>query len=213
MSTKDDILTLLRRDSLTVAEMSARLGVTRNAVILPLKQLEATRLVDGVESKRGGVGKPAVKYRAVPGHEDVSSLAYPAFAELLVETLSEEMTPNGVSRTMQTVGRKMAARLDSDRPSGFAERLDAARAFVDSVGAATVVEQKDGVTIVRSFSCPLARAVRREPCVCSAIARFFAEVTGVAVEERCIRGDTLICQFAISDESGDESVQNPPVPR
>lgn len=58
---KDQILGLLLRGSMTVAELGQRLGVTRNAVNVQLKQLEAEGLVRRVApSGARGVGKPAL---------------------------------------------------------------------------------------------------------------------------------------------------------
>ncbi|WP_282607012.1 metalloregulator ArsR/SmtB family transcription factor [Pelagibius sp. Alg239-R121] len=199
MSTKDDILSLLRRESLTVTELSARLDVTRNAVIVPLRQLEADGLIQGAERRDKRVGKPALEYTAVAGREDVASRAYPPFAELLLQTLPEHLSRDQISRLMQQVGRKMATHLDADAEAGFSERLKAATDFADSVGAETVVEETGDGAVVRSYSCPLGRAVRQEACVCSVIAAFFAEVTDAEVDEQCDRGEKLFCKFVITE--------------
>ena len=199
MTTRDDILALLRRHQLTVTEIVETLGVTRNAVIQPLRQLEAAGYVQGVEARKGKVGKPAVVYQAAPGHEDIHSGAYPPFVELMLEALGEDLPRKRIARLMSAIGHKMATHLEMPAEVRFPERLAAARGFVDKLGAETIQTREDGLTMVRSYSCPLARAVRREPCVCKAMAQFFSSATGAVVEERCIRSDGLICQFAISD--------------
>ena len=198
MSTKNQILSLLRREQLTVNEISARLRVSRNAVIVPLKQLEASGLVEAVATKGSRVGKPATVYAVVPGIEDIASQAYPAFAALLTEAVSEQFSRQQVEQLMKTVGRKMAASLNAQDKSSFADRVQAATDFVDSVGAETVVESTKGGCTVRSYSCPLARAVRQDACVCSAVASFFSCVTGTKVDEQCERGNKLLCKFVIS---------------
>ena len=199
MSTKDEILSLLRRDALTVTELSARLDVTRNAVIVPLRQLEADGLIQGAERRDKRVGKPAVEYVAAAGREDEASRAYPPFAELLLQSLPEHLSRDQTRELMQQVGRKMATHLSAGDGSAFADRLKAATDFADSVGAETVVEVTDDGAVVRSFSCPLGRAVRQEPCVCSVIGAFFAEVTGAEVDEQCDRGEKLLCKFVIKE--------------
>ncbi len=199
MSTKDEILSLLRREALTVTELSARLDVTRNAVIVPLRQLEADQLIEGAERRDKRVGKPAVEYSAVAGREDVASQAYPPFAELLLQSLPEHLSRDEISHLMQQVGQKMANHLDSGAQAGFTERLKSATDFADSVGARTVVESTNGGAVIRSFSCPLGRAVRQESCVCGVIAAFFAEVTGAQVEEQCDRGEKLFCKFVVTE--------------
>lgn len=198
MSTRHKILTLLRREAMTVPELSRRLGVTRNAVIVPLRQLEADGLVEGVELREKRVGKPAVQYTAVAGREDEVSQAYPSFTELMMQALPEHLSREQIGELMQQVGRQMASEVEVDRGSDFAERLSAATRFVDGLGAETVVETTGNGAIVRSFSCPLGRAVRREPCVCSMIAAFLSEVTGVDVDEQCDRSEKLFCKFVIA---------------
>lgn len=199
MSTKDEILSLLRRDALTVTELTERLDVTRNAVIVPLRQLEADGLVQGTERRAKRVGKPAVEYTAVAGREDVASQAYPPFAELLLQSLPAHLSRTQIEDLMQQVGQRMAGHLEGRAQTGFTERLKAATDFADSVGAETVVEATASGAIVRSFSCPLGRAVRQESCVCAVIAAFFAEVTGAQVEEQCERGEKLFCKFVIEE--------------
>ena len=197
MSTKDNILSYLRRERLTVAELAERLDVTRNAVIVQLRQLEADGLVAGQGRKDKRVGKPAVEYSVVAGREDEASKAYPAFAELLVEALPSYLSRDQIQDLMDRVGNRMAAQLDRDGRSDFDERLKSATDFADSVGAETSVETIEGGAIIRSFSCPLGRAVRKEPCVCSTMASFFSKVTGAQVREQCTRGEKLYCEFAV----------------
>lgn len=198
MGTRADILTNLRREALTIRELADRLGVARNAVVLSLQQLSSDGLVAGRPRKEKRAGKPALEYAVVAGREDVASLAYPSFAEVLVDTLPEHLTADQLMQLMHSVGRKMAAGLDVEQGQQFAQRLERAIDFVNALGAeATVTATAQGV-LVQSFSCPLARAVRRQPCVCEAMASFFADATGADVVQRCDRGDKLICQFDIA---------------
>ena len=198
MSTRADILTILRREALTIRELADRLQVARNAIVLSIQQLASDGLVAGRPRKEKRAGKPALEYKAVPGREDVASQAYPPFAELLVEALPEHLPPEQLEQLMRSVGRKMSSRLGVDLRAGFAERLDAAINLVNSLGAeATVTLNAQGV-VVQSYSCPLARAVRKQPCVCQAMATFFAEATGADVRQCCDRGDELVCQFEIA---------------
>jgi len=197
MATRDDILTLLLRETLTINELAQRLELARNAIVLPIQQLEAEGVVIGSTRKEKRAGKPALEYRLAEGTEDVSSTAYPPFSELLMESLPEHLTTTQIADLMDNVGKKMAGRLDTKRDHGFDERLKAATDFVDDLGAATLVERSETGTIVRSFSCPLGRAVRREPCVCKAVSAFFAAATGGRVKQQCKHEDRLECRFLI----------------
>lgn len=198
MSTRADILTILRREALTIRELADRLQVARNAIVLSIQQLTSDSLVAGRPRKEKRAGKPALEYLAVPGREDVASQAYRPFAELLLEALPDHLSPDQLEQLMRSVGRKMSARLGADQRTAFAERLDAAIKFVNELGAEAIVTASEHGVVVQSYSCPLARAVRKQPCVCQAMATFFAETTGAAVQQRCDRGDKLVCQFEIA---------------
>ena len=199
MSTRDEILAILRRETLTIRELAGRLGLARNAVVLALQQLSADGLVVSSARKEKRAGKPALQYAAAPGREDVASSAYPPFAEQLVAALPDHLGPRDVAALMTTIGRRMADQLDVDDSLPFAARLQAVVAEVNALGAAAVVTRSDDdrATVVRSFSCPLARVVRRQPCACDAVAAFFAKVTGAHVEQRCRRDAALVCEFVI----------------
>lgn len=197
MATRDDILTLLRRETLTINELAQRLGLARNAIVLPVQQLEADGVVVGSTRKEKRAGKPALEYGLAQGTEDVASSAYPPFAELLMEALPAHLTRRQIADLMESVGQRMAGKLNTANTVDFDERLKAATDFVDELGAATLVERSETGAIVRSFSCPLGRAVRREPCVCEAVSAFFATVTGARVEQRCKHADRLECRFLV----------------
>ncbi len=80
---------------------------------------------------------------------------------------------------------------------GVSRRLQAATSFLDKLGAGTGVEKTEAGSILRSFSCPLGRAVRQEPCVCRVVESFLSDVTGVKVSEKCSRAEELRCKFLI----------------
>lgn len=200
MTTIDKILSLLRRETLTVSELMTRLQVTRNAIMVPLRQLEARGLVVGQARKEARVGKPSVEYGAAPGREDEDSLAYPAFTALLVETLSENLDQSQVEQILQLVGQKMAQNLEIRSSADFASRVKHATKFADDLGAATATEALDSEVVIRSHSCPLGRAVRKDPRICQVMSSFFKSAIGESVDVCCERGEKLVCQFRVKPE-------------
>jgi len=198
MTTRDDILFQLRRGNLTTVELAEKLGLSRNAVVVPLGQLMSEGLVRRATVRRSGqAGKPAHEFEAVPGHEDTVSTAYLPFSELLLALLPQYLPPVEIENLMLDLGRQMAAEMPPADEGTFAERLAAARHVVDDLGAATEVIADGDRTVVQSHSCPLATAVRKEPCVCQAVAAFFEAATGRKTVERCIRKDKLTCRFEL----------------
>ncbi len=202
MATRDDILSLLRRGNLTTAELADRLGLSRNAVVVPLGHLISEGVIRQATVRRSGqAGKPAHEFEVVPGHEDKASTAYRPFVELLLTVIARQKTPAELEALMLDIGREMAAHTPQGDHLTFDERLAAARGVVDDLGAATELLSSEGRVMVQSHSCPLAAAVRKEPCVCKAVAAFFEAATGRKTKERCLREDKLTCRFEIEAAS------------
>lgn len=185
-----------------MAQLCRRLGVTRTAVQVQLRQLQAEGLVQPVTGERSGlVGKPAVVYEAAAGNEDLHSRAYLPFLASLMTVLRDRFEPDVLIDALEETGRRMAQEAGLADPANFESGLRAAMAAADSLGANTEVEPQESGVMVRNYSCPLATAIRAEGCLCRAIAAFFSEATGQPVKEQCLRGERLTCQYLIdSDE-------------
>ena len=198
MTTKNEILSRLQREPLTVLQLCERLEVTRNAVNVQIKQLEAEGLVRRSKLRQhGALGKPAVLYEAAPGSEDVGSGAYRTLLLSLLKVLAERREPQSLEDTLDQAGRQLARDAGLARPANFESGLQAAMAAADALGASTEAVVHSGGVMVRNYSCPLGSAVRGEACVCRALAAFFSEATGRPVAEQCLRDGRLICQYFI----------------
>jgi predicted ArsR family transcriptional regulator len=198
VTTKNDILSLLRRNPLAVSDLCEELGVTRNAINVQVKQLEAEGLIRRSKQRQySGLGKPAVLYEASPGSEDVASGGYRVILLSLLKVLADRKEPADLADILDQAGRQLARDAGLAKPADFQSGLQAAMAAADALGASTeAIVQPDGV-LVRNYSCPLGSAVREEKCVCRALAAFFSEATGRPATEQCLRDDRLICQYLI----------------
>jgi predicted ArsR family transcriptional regulator len=198
VSTKSDILSLLQREPLTVEQLCERLGVTRNAVNVQIKRLEAEGLVrSGELRRRGELGKPATPYEAAPGSEDVASRAYRVFLLSLLGVLKEELGESVLGEMLERTGRRLAREAGLAKPADFETGLRAAMAAADALGASTEAIVQPGGVMVRNYSCPVGTAVRGEAGVCRALASFFSEATGRPASVHCMREGRLICQYLI----------------
>lgn len=198
MTTKKAILAALRREHLSVADLCKHLGVTRNAINVQIKQLEAEGLVRAVPVRRQGrLGKPTAVYEAAPHSEDVASNAYQPFLASLVQVVDGRLGHEALSELLEHAGRQMARQAGLSNPESFEAGLQAAMAAADALGATTEAVWYEGNVMVRNYSCPVGTMVRSEPCVCRAFAAFFAEATGCPVSEHCLRDERLICQYLI----------------
>lgn len=197
--TEHRIIAALRKCPSTIAELCEALDLSRNAIVFQLGQMETKGLVErGPVRHAKRAGKPAVVYQAVEGREDSMSNAYRDFSAALVGEVSGQLSPAAMKQLMKKVGKRIAQSAQVDKTQSIAERLSAARAIVDELGAATELHEEKGVYIIQSHSCPLASAVRSDGCVCGVVAGFFKEATGCLVEEQCRRGDRLVCRFRLS---------------
>ncbi|VWB90028.1 transcriptional regulator [Burkholderia lata] len=201
MTTKNDVLRALQREPLTVVQLCESLNVTRTAINMQLKQLEAEGLVRRHKPVQTGTpGKPAVLYEAAPGSEDATSSAYPAFLLALLATLQAHLDARQLEAVLVDTGRRLARENGLPASDDFDTNLASAMAVVDALGAHTEAVPDGNAIMVRNYSCPVASAVRETPCVCRAIAAYFSEATGRTVTDHCLREGRLICQYRIAKQ-------------
>lgn len=201
MSTQKSILTALRREPKSIAELCKLLNVTRNAIDVQIRQLESQGMIRASKIERlGKVGKPAVKYEMTPGKEDVFSSGYPIFLSALLNALKKQFDQKIISELLTQTGKEIAATVERDKQCSFKEKLRIALEVANSIGADTEATEHPNGTMVLNYSCPLASAVRTESCICQSLATFFAEITEKEVTPECLRDDRLICRYLINHE-------------
>lgn len=198
--TRQRILDLVSRGPITVPELSAKLGIARNAVVVQLQKLLAEGLVHSKGHQRtGSAGKPGYVYELVPGTEDALSEAYRPLVGQLLAVLRERLQPDEIANILEETGERLAhdaGLISNEAPQ---ERLAKAVAVVNSLGAcAEIVESAAGRLIVENRRCPFAHAVRRDACVCHAAAAFFRAATGLPFEQKCGRDGVLTCRYVAS---------------
>ena len=197
-TTRGRILALLRRESRTVEELAAAVGVSDNAVRGHLAALER----DGVVRQRGVRpsgpvgGKPAYAYELAPNADRLFTKAYIPVLSQLVSVLEERMTTRELQGILREVGRRLAAK-STPSAGKVRERAEAAATVLTELGGIVDVEEHDGQIVLRGFSCPLADAVRAHPATCHAAESLVAELVGVPVKECCDKGDRPRCRFEL----------------
>lgn len=197
--TENRIIAILRRQSSTIADLVEALDLSRNAIVFQLSQMEAKGLITkGSARHEKRAGKPSIEYVAVSGQEDSMSNAYRNFASLLVEQVSQQLPPKAMKKVMRQIGLEIAKSSAIDKDWPVSQRLTAARAVADELGAATELSEVGGKYIIESHNCPLASAVRSDACVCTVVESFFKEATGCLVEQHCNRDDKLLCRFELT---------------
>lgn len=194
-STRERIVTLLRRSGLTANQIAADLGLTHNAVRGHLAALQREGIVREGGRERG-VSRPAVVYEIVPDAEAVFSRAYIPFVAHLLRVLRERLTAAELDEIMHLVGRRFAAESPRLR-GGLPQRVEAASALLEDLGALNTIEANDGTFVIRGHGCLLAAAVHGRPEVCRAMESLLAELIDAPVRECCERGERPRCCFQI----------------
>jgi predicted ArsR family transcriptional regulator len=193
--TRGRIVDIIRRSPATATEIADQLEMTYNAVRAHLSVLERDGLVRVAETRRGDT-RPAVVYELAPNVDDVLSHAYMPFASHLVRVLGERVPERELDDVMREVGRRLAK--ERSRPAGsLTDRVDAASALLQELGAPNEVERVDGTARIRGFGCLLAAAVQGRPQVCHAMESLLEEFIGAPVRECCDRGERPRCCFEI----------------
>lgn len=198
--TRGRIVDIIRRSPATATEIATQLELTYNAVRAQLAVLERDGLIRSTEARRGET-RPAVVYEVAPNVDDVLSRAYMPFASHLVRVLGERVEEADLDEVMREVGRRLAE--ERSRPRGtLTERVDAASALLQELGAPNEVERADGTARIRGYGCLLAAAVQGRPQVCRAMESLLEEYIGTPVRECCDRGQRPRCCFEIVEGAG-----------
>lgn len=202
-SSRTQILGLLRRGEKSVDELAGAVGVSDNAVRLHLATLERDGLVHAARLRREGqVGKPATVYAITREGDEAFSRAYEPVLTSLLATLAGRLDARELTEVLRDVGRQLASSapkriLGDDAP--LEERVHEAVGLLQAIGGDAEVEPSDGGFVIRSFSCPLSRAVDACPALCGAVEELVAGITDAKVKERCDRDGTRPrCSFLIT---------------
>ncbi len=199
MSTRGQVVAELRRGSRTVEDLRQTLGITDNAVRAHLASLERDGIAHQVSTRPSG-RRPAVVYELTEGAERNFSKAYMPVLTRLVESLSERMPANELEIILRDVGERLA----KDQPSltgSLRERAEGAAAVLTGLGGLAEVEDSGDGLVIRGYSCPLADAVRSHPATCHAAQALVSELVGVAVVERCDKGQRPRCRFELQKKT------------
>jgi predicted ArsR family transcriptional regulator len=199
-STKGRIVSLLRGAARTVNDLAEALALTDNAVRAQLTALER----DGLVRKSGvrrGLRKPHQEYELTPEAEHLFPKPYAPVLGELVAALKGRLPPETVDELLREVGARVAAGRSTPaggKAAALEQRVAAAAVMLGELGGLAQVERSDGGFVIRSASCPLAAVSAAHPEVCRLGQALVAEVVGVPVQERCIRGPSPRCCFEIS---------------
>jgi predicted ArsR family transcriptional regulator len=182
---------------MTVAELASALKLTRNALLVPLADLEGKGLIRRSQVERTGrAGKPAQRFEIVPEEVEQSSPAYAAVAPHLLSVVVAAPAEQ-VSKAMFQIGLGMHADAAAFSGTTGPIGLDRALAFLRRQGAEIELRDDGGDRIVLSHSCPIGQLVRVDKCICQSISAFLQEATGAKTNSECDYADKFTCRFRL----------------
>ena len=198
-STRGRMVTFLWRRGQTVEELAAEVGLTNNGVRAHLATLERDGLVTQQGSVRSssGSGKPAYVYELTSEAEDLFPKAYEPTLRQLLDVLSDQLGPEESEALLRLVGRRLAGE-HSTRADGAHARFESAVEALNELGGLAELEERDGALVIQGYSCPLAAVTPGHPEVCRLAETLIAELAGVPVGERCVRGKRPRCCFEVA---------------
>ncbi len=200
MITPQKITNLLNRQALTVSELAAALGISRNSVHVQISKLEAAGIVEKFRrTEQTGAGKPAHCYRLVACNEDAFSSAYKPILSTLVQTISTDLDEAGRKALLEKTGRLLAQTSGLIPSTDLDRDINQALNAVNALGAMAEFTRNEEQPYISCHTCPVATLVHTDPLVCNLVSAFFSEATGKDVAVKCRHEETVVCGFAVDE--------------
>ncbi|WP_068635407.1 helix-turn-helix transcriptional regulator [Thauera butanivorans] len=198
-----ELLKLLLRSKggLTVVELSARLGISSNAVRQHLAALENEGLVAHGESRPSG-GRPEQLYVLTAAGKELFPRQYSWFAQLVVESMKQEAGAEATRERLAAMGSGIARLLlrqhgglegRRQRVAKLAELMEALGYEIGSVDA----EGKEPV--IEANNCVFHKLAMDDPDICEFDLALLSTFTDSKVDhQECIAKGGNVCRFRFS---------------
>ena len=189
------VLSRLRHGARTVEELARSLRLTDNAVRNQLRKLQQTNLV--VEAgKRPGASKPSTLYAiTLEGQIQFSTLYLPVLTQFL-GVAEGRCSDTQLDSFMLDTGKSLANRYAKPL-GGLKRRVHAAAGLLGTFGGVAEVRTRDGITVIRSRSCPLAALTSENAAACKVLEGLLSEYLTARVTICCNLEDAPQCCFEI----------------
>lgn len=203
--TQQQLLRELQRNpqGLGVAELVARLGVTRTAVVQHLTVLQQQELVSCGEKERSK-GRPSQRYQLSAQGEELFPRQYALFAQLLLDTLAEDKKSSLdllLGKMSRSVAESYAGELVDLKPK---ERVARVAEILSELGYQAEVQDpgnRRDLCRLEVCNCVYQQLAQQCPAVCDFDLNLLQALTGQRVEQQSsiIAGDAK-CSFAVKKD-------------
>lgn len=195
-TTRGRIVLLLRRSTRTVDELTALLGVTRNAVREHLATLERDGMVQRSGVRRGD-GKPAHLYALTPEAAELFPRGYAPVLSAMLGALATRLDAPSRAALLRDAAAELVAARPVPRDDARVQ-VAAGAELLNDLGGFAEAREIDGTLAIQAWSCPLASVVVDHPELCLLAAAMLTDLIGRPVQERCDRREPPHCFFVVA---------------
>jgi predicted ArsR family transcriptional regulator len=195
-SSRGKIVTLLRRNDLTVNDLAEELGLTDNAIRANLMSLER----DGLVQQKGmvkGFRKPHYIYGLSETARELFPRPFGLLFNKLLSALRATLSPSALIDRFREVGSGIGKENKIEEDADLSQKIERALTAIESLGGAASHVSSNGKTLITSEGCPFAEAVIEHPEVCKITESIIEEIVGSKVTEHCDRTSAPKCRFQV----------------
>ena len=189
-----------------LADLSKVLKISKMAVHKHLAALQERGLVESLEVRNGGVGRPKASYRLTEGSKAIFPKSYSAVATCALNFIEKKMGRQAVEQVLRErqseIFEKYHAGLES---VDFDKRVKELAKIRDAEGyMAEVKKSPSGKYVMYEHNCPIIYLAQNYWEACSTETELFENLLGAKVEatHRAAKGD-LVCRFLIEPKKNE----------
>lgn len=203
---QQSLLTLLlqNKSGLTADQLTTKLGITRTAVRQHLAALENDRLVTKGQTRPSG-GRPQQLYILTAAGHECFPRQYSWFAQLLVDTLAQEIGSDGLSERLSEMGTRIGNQLKMQHPGLVTreEKVQKLSQLLTEIGY-NVRQLEDNLdrTIIDAENCVFHDLAMKNPDICQFDLALTSTFTDSKVDhQECMAKQDNICRFKFLPKS------------
>ncbi|WP_255552103.1 metalloregulator ArsR/SmtB family transcription factor [Roseivirga sp. E12] len=187
------IISLLRKKSMGVKELSSELGMTPNGIRPHLASLERDNLVRQVGVKLSG-GQPAHIFELTGEAELFFPKAYGVLLSHMLTEIRSSLDDSDFHKLLTST----ALRLARNWPKATGNKVNQIQTGVDvlnELGGLAEISEEDNKYFIQGYSCPLSEATKTHPEICFLAQMLLEDLTDLKFERCCTYGEKPKCRF------------------
>jgi len=172
--------------------------MTKNGVRAHLAALVRDGLVQPAGARRGP-RRPYVTYDLTAQGQRLFPKAHePVLLEIL-DVLEKKLAPPAFSSILHDAGERLLQKhLNGIGQLGQKQKL---RKLIEFIGSSAKTKREQDHVLIRGCGCPLGKVTHVHPEICGVMAELLTEFLKVPVSERCEKGNSPRCCFALAVDS------------